>query len=305
MEKIQLKANGLTHPAYKLGEGKKLALLLHGFPDSPLTWAKVMPRLAAEGYTCIAPYLRGYAEENTPRELIENEATTIQIADVAEDIAALVDAAGFSRALLVGHDWGAITAYAAANLAPQKFTAAVTLSVPHLRVFLGNLWKNPRQFAASWYIFFFQLRLGIPESRITRDNFDFIEMLWERWSPDARLDEEALSEVKRIFSSPQLLHNALAYYRGLLTPALTDLSKYNRSRELSFANLSVPLLTLTGGSDGCILPEMFAEQHTGCGPDFTLRILPKAGHFLTMESDERITDEIIKFVNNLPGAIHV
>lgn len=307
MEEITLTANGLTHPALKLGNGNKLALLIHGFPDSPYTWRGIMPRLAEAGYTCIAPFLRGYSEQNTPREMFENEAATIQIADVAHDIVAMVDAAGFRNALLVGHDWGAIAAYAAANLEPQKITAVVTLSVPHLKILLSNLWKNPAQFMASWYILFFQLRFGIPESRVSRDRLDFIEMLWSRWSPEAASAagySETLEAAKTLLSAPQILHNALSYYRGLLTPALADLARWNESRRLSFANVRVPLLTMTGSGDGCILPEMFDGMHAAAESDFTLRILPQVGHFLTLESDERIADEILKMAKSIAGAHH-
>ncbi len=44
------------------------------------------------------------------------------------------------------------------------------------------------------------------------------------------------------------------------------------------------------------------RQHTACGPDFILRILPQVGHFLTMESDTRIAEEIFKFTQNLAEA---
>jgi pimeloyl-ACP methyl ester carboxylesterase len=295
MQQITLTANGLSHPALKLGEGKRLALLLHGFPDTPRTWNRLMPRLAAAGFTCIAPYLRGYTQMNTPRELIQNPAATVQIADLAADAVALVGAAGFEKALLVGHDWGAIAAYAAANLQPEKFSALVTLSVPHFKIFLSNLWKNPQQLLQSWYVLFFQMRFGIPEGRITRDNFDFIGNLWRRWSPNAALDPEALAAVKSAFADKQILSNALAYYRGLLSPFLTELEAFNRSRELSFAPVTIPTLTLTGSNDGCILPEMFEGMHAAVANEFTLRILPQIGHFLTMESDERIAAEIFKF----------
>jgi pimeloyl-ACP methyl ester carboxylesterase len=304
MQQITLTANGLSHPALRLGEGKRLALLLHGFPDSPRTWNKLMPRLAAQGYTCIAPYLRGYSQKNTPPELLRDKAATVQIADLAADAAAMVEAAGFSTALLIGHDWGAITAYAAANLAPHKFDALVTLSVPHLRIFLRNLWKNPQQFLQSWYILFFQLRFSIPERLVQKDNFAFIEELWRRWSPDLPTSNEALLHVKEIFSDPQLLHNALAYYRGMLTPAPSELAQWNRSRELSFADVTVPTLTLTGSRDGCIVPEMFEGMHTAIQNEFTLRILPKAGHFLTLESDERIATEISRFTENYAEVKH-
>ncbi len=298
MQQITLTANGLSHPALKQGEGKRLALLLHGFPDTPRTWNRLMPRLAAAGYTCIAPYLRGYTQMNTPRELQENPMATIQVADLAADAVAMVEAAGFKDALLIGHDWGAITAYAAANLAPEKFSCLVTLSVPHLKVFLSNLWKNPSQILQSWYILFFQLRFGIPEARVARDNFAFIENLWSKWSPGATLDADALTAVKNAFGDEQILKNALAYYRGLMSPFVSELALYNRSRELSLAPVQIPTLTLTGSGDGCILPEMFEGMHAEIASEFTLRILPQVGHFLTMESDERIAQEIFKFTEN-------
>lgn len=312
MEEITLTANGLVHPALKLGNGKRLALLVHGFPDSPETWARIMPRLAENGYTCIAPYLRGYTRQNTPREILENSLATIQIADVAADLSALVAAAGFSQALLVGHDWGAIASYAAANHTPEKFNAIVTLSVPHLRVFLSNLWKNPRQLLQSWYILFFQLGFGIPEARIARGNFAFIESLWSTWSsaaqqamPGVLRNQKAIDAVKKLFADKQVLHNALAYYRGLLTPPFTDLPAYNRSRELSFANISVPLLTLTGSADGCIVPEMFEGMHTACDNEFKLRVLPQAGHFLTLDEDAQVSSEILNFTNQIAGTQRV
>ena len=34
--------------------------LVHGWPDSPWTWDKVLPALHEDGYRTIIPYLRGY-----------------------------------------------------------------------------------------------------------------------------------------------------------------------------------------------------------------------------------------------------
>lgn len=303
MQQVTLNANGLAHPALKMGDGPRLALMLHGFPDTPRTWAKLMPRLAAQGYTCIAPWLRGYTQKNTPDSLIRSDTATVQIADLAEDIVALVDSANFSEALLIGHDWGAIAAYAAANHSPHKFSHLVTLSVPHLRTFLGNLWKNPRQVLQSWYILFFQLRLGIPEGRIAKDHLAFIDSLWKSWSPNIPQDHEALKAVKEVFSDPQILAHALAYYRGMLSPYITEFGRFNESRKLSFGKISVPTLTLTGSADGCIIPEMFEGMHQMVDAEFVLRILPLAGHFLPIESDERIAAEITKFTRNTEGGL--
>lgn len=301
MQQITLSVNDLSYPALKHGDGGRLALLLHGFPDSPHTYLGLMPLLAAQGFTCIAPYMRGYSPLNTPTNLTRDASATVQIADLAADASALIDAAGYADALLVGHDWGAIAAYAAANLAPEKISALVTLSVPHLKIFLRNLWKNPRQVLQSWYIVFFQMRLSIPERRLRQDDGAFIAELWQRWSPGLPAGSAALEHVKQIFSDEQLLHNALAYYRGLLTPALSELALWNRSRELSFADVRVPTLTLTGSHDGCILPEMFEGMEAVMAADFTLRVLPQAGHFLALESEQRIASEIARFIEAKGG----
>lgn len=295
MERITLTANGLVHPALKLGAGNRLALLLHGFPDTPFTWSKLMPQLAAQGYTCIAPYLRGYSPLNTPPELVHNPAATVQIADLAEDVVALIGAAGFTHALIVGHDWGAIAGYAAASLAPERCALLVALSVPHPKVFLSNLWKNLRQILMSWYIFFFQLRMGIPENWVRKNHMEFIAKLWQTWSPGLATDEPALAQAQQLLSDPQILHNALAYYRGLLTPPWSDWPRWQQSLRLALADTEVPALVLAGSRDGCVSAELYEGMQAVVRNEFVLRILPTVGHFLPLESDTRIAAEIRSF----------
>ena len=41
--------------------GERVAVLLHGWPDSPVGWDAVAARLAAHGYRVLAPALRGFA----------------------------------------------------------------------------------------------------------------------------------------------------------------------------------------------------------------------------------------------------
>jgi pimeloyl-ACP methyl ester carboxylesterase len=44
-----------------------LAVLVHGFPDTPYTWRHLGPELAARGYRVVAPWLAGYdAPVGTP-----------------------------------------------------------------------------------------------------------------------------------------------------------------------------------------------------------------------------------------------
>src|ERR671928_16781 len=91
-----------------------LALCLHGFPDSAHTFRFLLPTLAGAGFHTVAPFLRGYAPSAVPADGAYDPAT------IAADVNALHDAlGGDDRAVLIGHDWGASTAYGASAAAPE------------------------------------------------------------------------------------------------------------------------------------------------------------------------------------------
>src|SRR5262249_47900877 len=107
-------------------DGKRTALLLHGWPDSPETWRDVAPALAKDGYRVIAPALRGYGptrflDANTPR--------SGELAALGRDLLDLIDAMRIDKPLLVGHDWGARAVANACGLRAGVADALVMLSV--------------------------------------------------------------------------------------------------------------------------------------------------------------------------------
>ena len=102
-----------------------MVLRVHGFPGTARTWDRVGPAVAADGDGVVAPFTRGYAPTTIPPDG-KYDADTL-----AEDLAALVDSLGASRAILVGHDWGAGAAYSLAGLHPERVQALVAVAVPH------------------------------------------------------------------------------------------------------------------------------------------------------------------------------
>src|SRR5690349_3591283 len=103
----EIRANGLTFLADETGEGDDVALLLHGFPESRFSWRYQLPLLAGLGWRAIAPDLRGYGGSSRPPRTAD-----YRIDHLVEDVAALFEAAGARRRLLIGHDWGAAIAWA-------------------------------------------------------------------------------------------------------------------------------------------------------------------------------------------------
>src|SRR5438046_2293738 len=102
--------------------------MLHGFPDTAHTWSHAMPAIAKAGYRVVAPFTRGYHPTAVPAD------RAYDIDTLGRDAIALIDALGGGEpAIVVGHDWGASAAYAAAAMAPEKVRLLVTVAVPHPR----------------------------------------------------------------------------------------------------------------------------------------------------------------------------
>jgi pimeloyl-ACP methyl ester carboxylesterase len=80
-----------------------LALCLHGFPDSVHTWRYLLPDLPAAGFRAVAPWMGVYAPTAVPAD------GSYGAGALAGGACALHEAlGGDGRAVLIGHDWGAI-----------------------------------------------------------------------------------------------------------------------------------------------------------------------------------------------------
>ena len=114
--------NGIDLRVATMGSGP-LVVLVHGFPESWISWRHQIPAIAAAGYTVAAMETRGYGDSSHPDEV---EAYTI--AEMAADIVAVIDAFGSSNAVLLGHDWGAAQVYGTAILHPEKVKGLIALA---------------------------------------------------------------------------------------------------------------------------------------------------------------------------------
>ena len=82
--------------------------------------------------------------------------------------------------MLIGHDWGAISSYAAVGYRPERFSKLVALAVPHASGLMSTF-LTPRQLQRSFYVFFFQTPLA--DMVVPANDFEFIDYLWSYWSP--------------------------------------------------------------------------------------------------------------------------
>ena len=206
-------ANGLSFATLEAGDGP-LVLCLHGFPDTAYCFRHQLPALAAAGFRAVAPFMRGYAPTAIPAD------GRYQSAVLAQDAVELIGALGYSSAVILGHDWGAIAGYGAAMLAPEKVVKLVTIAVPHGPSLLNAFLSSYDQQRRSWYMFFFQTPFA--DAAVAFDDFRFLERLWQDWSPGWRYTAGDLEALKTSFRAPGVLEAALGYYRCTLNPANQD-----------------------------------------------------------------------------------
>jgi pimeloyl-ACP methyl ester carboxylesterase len=126
-------------------------LLLHGFPQHSGEWDDVVPRLHAGGLRTYALDQRGYSPGARPTAVAD-----YRIPELVTDVVAVLDALGLDAVHLVGHDWGAIVAWAVAAGHPERVHTLTAVSVPHPAAMAHALSTDAQQKARSSYIALFR-----------------------------------------------------------------------------------------------------------------------------------------------------
>jgi pimeloyl-ACP methyl ester carboxylesterase len=280
-------ANGLEFGTLSAGDGP-LALCLHGFPDTAWTFRHLLPALAEAGFRAVAPFMRGYAPTQVPAD------GRYQIGALVADATALHDAlGGGADAVLIGHDWGAITAYGAGAFAPDRWRRTVTMAVPPPQSAASAFFAYP-QLKRSFYVFLFQTPLA--ELAVAADDLAFIDGLWADWSPsyDARED---LPRVKDALRDPAGLSAAIGYYRALLgaAPHADELAAEQAAATRTGPQ---PTLYLHGAADGAFGAEGVIDAVTHLAPGSRTEVLDGVGHFLHLEKPQVVNRMVLEWLTS-------
>ncbi|HYF44867.1 MAG TPA: alpha/beta hydrolase, partial [Acidimicrobiales bacterium] len=243
---------------------------------------------ADAGFHAVAPALRGYAPTDVPDDGL------YQTGALAADANALHEVlGGDERAVVVGHDWGALAAYGAAGSAPDRWARCVGMAVPPSGT-MGMSFLTFDQLKRSWYMFLFQSPLA--EMAVAQDDLAFIERLWRDWSPGHDPSED-LPAVKDALREPDRLTAALGYYRATIGQGPT-------SDELAVEQAATgdvppqPTLYLHGIDDGCMGIEVArtasaAFDRDGC----RYEEVADAGHFLHLERPDHVNALIVEHLS--------
>ncbi len=263
-----------------------LALCLHGFPDSAHTWRHLLPVLAELGYHAVAPFARGYAPTQVPAD------DCYQLGALVADAVALHDAfRGDHRAVIIGHDWGAMTCYGAVAFGPDRWRRAVALAVPPMGS-MGTAFLEYAQLRRSFYMFLFQTPLA--EAAVSAADFAFIDGLWRDWSPgySGSADAELAKDCLR---GPGSLAAAVGYYRAMFDPA-RQLPRYAAEQAAAAAGGGCPVLYLHGADDGCLGAATAAHAGDYLPAGSRAEVVGGVGHFLHLERPDLIGARIAEWL---------
>lgn len=276
-----VEANGLTFEVAEAGQGDRLALCLHGFPELHYSWRHQMSALANLGYRVWAPNMRGYGGTDRP----EGKAA-YRLENLAADVAALIDASGAEEVTLIAHDWGAIVAWYFAIKRLRPLAALVILNVPHPLCARREM-RHWRQLRKSWYIFFFQLpRLG--ERMLGRDGAAPIGRIFRDSAVNKQLfTREEVEPYRAAAARPGALTAMLNYYRALLqTPDIRDIGD---------GRVDVPTLMLWGEQD-VALDIHLLDGTEAYVPDLTIRRFPHASHWVQQDIPDEINAALVEWL---------
>jgi pimeloyl-ACP methyl ester carboxylesterase len=269
-----------------------VAVLLHGWPDSPRGWNAVAARLRADGWRTIIPYLRGshptrFLSDSTPRF-----GAGVALAQDAIDLA---DALELKRFAIVGHDWGARAAYSMAALFPERVSAVVALALgyqPRARFHVPGFQQSRR----FWYQWFQCLDGGVEALR--KDPVGFARIQWETWSRPGWFDENEFRVTSESFLHPDWTAITLNAYRSRWIRGEASDPRYDslQARLAQLEILSTPTLMIQGESDFCDDAHESEGLEKYFSGEYHRLLLSGIGHFPHREAPQSVSDAAISFL---------
>jgi pimeloyl-ACP methyl ester carboxylesterase len=250
-------------------EDGRPVLLLHGFPETSLSWAAVTPRLAEAGLRTYAVDQLGYSPGARPAE-VEAYALT-NLAQVTADLMTAMDV---PVADVVGHDWGANAAWALAAWHTDRVRSLTAVSVPHPTAFTAAWRSDPEQQERSAYIRLFWQQGKAEEVLLADDARRLRRMFGDV------VDREAVDEYVAVLSAPGALTAALNWYRAMSSATPVD-------------DVSVPTTYVWSDADvaiGRTAAEACAAHVTG---DYRFVELPGVSHWIPEEAPDQLAAAVL------------
>lgn len=302
--RINAKGLNFSYTAAGNPKAKKLMLFLHGAPENHMAWVDYLSYFGSEDLYAVAFSMRGYYPSDIPKNIED-----YTLAKMAEDTVAVAKELGFEKFILVGHDWGASTAWQTAITFPKAVEKLVIFSNLH-----------PIHYAMAYH--------QVPEQKKLVDSY--IPPILENkapWTKEATLANDVehfkkvtytdlsspfiTSQMRASFESMWKYNNGESIeaiynaYRALivakawpLNPALKFLSTCKNPFMSSYI-VKTPVLLFYGAKDPYTASESQDRfKNSGCHPNTEYVLYEDADHWLHHEKQTDAISRIHKFISD-------
>jgi pimeloyl-ACP methyl ester carboxylesterase len=240
---LSARVNGIDLAYLRSGNGKPL-VLLHGYPLDHSIWLPVAARLE-KACSLVLPDLPGFGRSGLA-------SAGFSLDDMADDLAALLDALGIHKIALAGHSMGGYVALAFARKCPARLESLVLVASHALA--------------------------DTPERQVSRTEEAQLVMngglgqIARSMAGKLTGDPMLQSEIERLINrqKPEALAGALLAMAA------------RQSSENLLASLSSPVVFIQGDKDKLIPLEMARDMHK-LAKKSRLFIIKDAGHLPMME----------------------
>jgi pimeloyl-ACP methyl ester carboxylesterase len=262
------------------GEGERVIVLLHGFPQTWWEWRHVIPALTDAGFRVVAPDYRGAGHSQRPPGGYDKRTMA---ADLHRLLHQHLQVDG--PIILVGHDIGLMIAYAYARdyRDDTSHLVIVDAPLPGTDVF-DRLRSNPR----LWH-FAFHNAIDVAEMLVAGRERQYLQSFFyaRNFDPSA-ID---LETYVLAYSAPGAMRAGFELYRAFDRDVDDNRETLRRN-----GKLTIPVLTVAGAisNSGPLLEEMMREV----ADNVTALRIPATAHWIAEEDPKALTTALVRFARS-------
>lgn len=248
-------------------------VLLHGWPQDWATWREVIMR-AKETAHVVAVNLPGIGE-STP--------TNGEKADIARVIHQALQEIMHGKFVLVGHDIGAMVAFAYARQFPHDLAAAVLMdaAIPGIAP-----WEKVLANPYIWH-FAFHAIPELPETLVAGKQRAYFNFFFDALTKDkGAIDDAARNHYASVYKG-DALQAGFDWYRAFATDA--------KSNAQDKHELDLPFLYIRGEAEGGEMKEYLDGFREAGLTKVTGVHIPNSAHFTPEENPESVWQAIADF----------
>lgn len=252
-------------------------LLLHGVPETALTWDRLLAELGTDR-VAVAPDLKGLgrSEARGPYD----------IPTLVSELAALVLHEFDGPVDVVGHDWGGSLGLALAGERPDLVRRLVVEAGPYREI-------DPTR---AWYMGLAALPV-VPDVAFTLAAERIVRQVWATcWKAEGA--PEHLDEYVAAYTPPERWGAMLAYYRAAVRPRLAR-AVTGGPRHTGLPRAKVERALVVWGTDDPPMPLHVGEAVVrDLGPEATMLTVPGVGHWPHEEAPDVVVPAIAEFLRS-------